>query len=131
MDVTLEPIRVLSVEADGGTKGASQAFEKLESKLQALRGRRFYGTYNPLTDEYRACVEVVEGEDAKALGLDAWTIPGGKFARQMVPDWKSKLRELPKIFDELGRGRKVDRSRPSIEYYRSESELIIFLPLSE
>jgi hypothetical protein len=116
-------------KAIGGTEGASQAFKTLESRLQTLRGRRLYGTYNPFTDEYKACVQAVEGENAESVGLESWTIPGGKYATRRVPDWKSKLGELPLIFDNLAKGRRVDKSRPSVEYYRSEKELIIYLPL--
>jgi DNA gyrase inhibitor GyrI len=86
MDAMLEPIRVMYVKATGGTAGASQAFEALESKLLTMRGRKFYGTYNPLTGEYRACVQVAEGEKPESMGLEGWTIPGGKYARQKVPD---------------------------------------------
>jgi hypothetical protein len=121
----------MSVEAIGGTSGASRAFSKLESKLPTLSGRRFYGTFNPFTGEYRACVKVVEGENAESFGLENWTIPGGKYVSQRVSDWNSKLGELPGIFDKLAKGRKVDRSRPSIEYYRSKTELIIYLPVTE
>jgi hypothetical protein len=121
----------MCVRAVGGTKGASRAFETLESRLTTLRGRKFYGTYNPFTGEYRACVRAAEGENSESMGLEGWTVPGGKYASQKVQDWGSRLGELPQIFDKLASGRIVDKSRPSIEYYRSEEELIIYLPLLE
>jgi hypothetical protein len=120
----------MCVKAVGGTKGASQAFETLEARLPSLKGRRFYGTYSPFTGEYRACVRI-EGEDPKSMGFDDWTIPGGKYARQRVLDWSSKVGELPQIFEKLASGRAVDKSRPSIEFYRSDRELIIYFPVLE
>jgi hypothetical protein len=119
----------MCVKAAGGTEGASQAFKTLESKLPTLKGRRFFGTFNPFMGEYRACVQAVEGENAESMGLETWTIPGGKYAKQKVPDWNSKLHELPRIFDDLAKGQSVDKTRPSIEHYRSQDELIIYLPL--
>jgi len=121
----------MCVKAAGSTKGAGEAFKRLESKIPTMKGRRFYGTFNPFTDEYRACVQVREGEDAESMGLEDWTIPGGRYARQRVMDWNSKLPELPQIFMKLAEGKKVDRSRPSVELYRSQKELIIFLPVLE
>jgi len=129
--VTLEPVHVICVKAVGGTKGADEAFKRLESKIPTMRGRRFYGTFNPFTDECRVCVQVREEEDAESMGLEDWTIPGGMYARQRVMDWNSKLPELPQIFMKFAEGKKVDRSRPSVELYRSQKELIIFLPVLE
>jgi hypothetical protein len=125
----LDPIGVLSVKAVGGTKGAKGAFDLLESKLPSLKGRRFYGTYNPWTEEYRACVVKTQGEDASRIGLEEWTIPGGAYLTRKIDDWPSKMAELPKMFDELAAGQKVDTSRPSLEFYRSDRELVLYLPI--
>lgn len=131
METTIASIRVMSVKAVGGTKGAKNAFDSLESKLPSLRGRRFYGAFDRLTEEYRACVATAEGEDALSLGLERWTIPGGRCATRKVIDWNTKIQRLPQMFDEMASGRKVDPTRPSVEYYRSESELVLYLPLEE
>jgi hypothetical protein len=129
MRTNLDPMSVMSVKAVGGTKGAKAAFDLLESKLPSLRGRRFYGTYNPWTEEYRACVVKIQGEDASRMGLEEWTIPGGAYLTRKVEDWPSKMQQLPQLFDELASGQDVDRSRPSLEYYRSGQELLIYLPV--
>jgi len=125
----LDPIEVMSVKAVGGTKGAKGAFDLLESKLPSIRGRRFYGTYNPWTEEYRACVVKIQGDDASRIGLEEWTIPGGAYLTRKVDDWPSKMAELPKMFDELAAGQKVDTSRQSLEFYRSDRELVLYLPI--
>ena len=119
----------MSVKANGGTKGAKEAFDTLESKLPSLKGRRFYGAYDPQTREYRACVVMVQGEDPLSLGLDSWTIPGGTYVTKKVINWSSKIMQLPQIFDEMASDRKVDPGRPSVEYYRSKSELVLYLPV--
>jgi hypothetical protein len=129
MKVELDSIAVMSVKAIGGTKGAKAAFDLLESKLPGLKGRKFYGTYNPLTQEYRACVQKKEGDDSTSLGLEDWTIPGGAFLSRKVNDWPSKVQALPRLFYELGSGQEVDSSRPSVEFYRSERELVIYIPV--
>jgi hypothetical protein len=90
VETTIESIHVMSVKAIGGTKGAQEAFNLLESKLQTLKGRRFYGTFNAFTDEYRANVQMIPGEVAKSLGLEDWTIPGGRYLKQKVEDWTTR-----------------------------------------
>jgi len=131
MDAILEPIHVMFVKAVGGTSGAPHAFDTLESKLPSLRGRKFYATYDPLTKEYRACVQTLPGEEAKSFGLESGTIPGGKFVKKKVTDWQSKIPQLPGIVYEMATGRRVDPTRPTVEFYRSSSELILYLPVQE
>jgi len=129
MDKILEPIRVMYFRANGGTAGAKEAFDILESRIPSRRGRRFYGVFFPETAEYRACVQKVVGEDAKSMRLEDWTIPGGKYLTKTIYDWSSKLPELPQIFMEMAKGRMVDTNRPSIEYYRSMKELVLYFPV--
>jgi len=125
----LSPVLVMTVKAEGGTRGANEAFELLRSKLPTMRGRRFYGIYYPSTGEYRACVEKKQGERAESYGLEAWTIPGGAYLTRKVDDWDSKLSEMPKMFEELVGNDTVDRTRPSVEFYRSQRELVLYMPV--
>ncbi len=136
MDTVVErpQIEVLRVRADMKGKGPKAAFDALESKLPTLKGRRFYGTFRTLVDddEYYACVQRLPTEDAAGLGLEAGTIPGGRYIRRRVWDWESvvaagKMRE---ISEEFARGYALDPDRPSIEFYRSMKELHILLPLA-
>ena len=45
METTLNDISIMYIVADGGPKGAREAFNRLESKFPSLRGRKFYGTF--------------------------------------------------------------------------------------
>jgi hypothetical protein len=38
------------------------AFEKLESKLTTLRGRKVFDYYNPETEKYCASVAIISGD---------------------------------------------------------------------
>lgn len=120
METVIDPIDVMCVKAIGGTKGAREAFDVLESRLPTPIGRRFYGAYDPLTREYGACVATVRGEDAYSLGLENRTIMGGKYVTQKVVDWDSKIQQLPQMFMEMARGREADPGRPSVEHYKSQ-----------
>ena len=58
-------------------------------------------------------------------------IPGGNFARRKIEDWLERVSELSEIFVVMA-GEYEDRtdsSRPSIEFYWSQKELILFLPI--
>ncbi len=129
--IRLNPIPVLCVIADDTHAGIPAAWQKLEAKLSSLHGRKFYGTFQYPDGPYRACVAQVEGETAETLGLESWTIPGGKYAGRKLSHWSGNPDMIPAIFDALSQAFHADPSRPSLEFYRNHSDLICYLPIIE
>jgi hypothetical protein len=129
--VELQEIPVLRVKADMRGKGPSAAFDLLESKLPTRKGRKFYGTFQPRLEgeEYYACVARVDSDDPEKMQLETGAIPGGWYARRRFPDWEKNLSNLPGTFEEMVRTHDVDSTRPSIEFYRGQAELLLFLPV--
>lgn len=127
--VVLPDVPVMYVESASGFAGASEAFDRLEAKFPSLRGRKFYGTWQPPAGPYRACVAIEPGDDASALGLPTWTIPGGKFVRQKLTNWEENRPEIGRTFQRMREGCEPEAGRPSIEFYRSQKELLLFLPV--
>ncbi|MGH7355961.1 MAG: hypothetical protein ACRELS_15455 [Candidatus Rokuibacteriota bacterium] len=127
--VVLPDVSVMYVESATGLAGASGAFDRLEARLPSLRGRKFYGTFQPPAGPYRACVAIEPGDDATALGLQTWTIPGGKCSRRKLMDWESRIPEIGTSFRQMAEECEPDAGRPSIEFYRSQKELLLFLPV--
>ena len=134
----LYDIPVMRVKADMKGKGPSEAFTALECKLSSLKGRKFYGTFRILPDgqeEYYACVERVSSDNPEKMHLETGMIPGGKYARRKLVGWTKIVREgkLPKIFQEFAKSNEAlldhDEIRPSLEFYRSQNELILYLPV--
>jgi len=127
--VTLPELQVMYVESSTGLAGAADAFDRLEARFPSLKGRKFYGTFQPPAGPYRACTVVEPGDDATALGLPTWVIPGGKYGRQRLMNWQPQIPEIGKTFQSMAQEGERDTSRPSIEFYRSEKEVVLFLPL--
>ncbi len=128
-EVLLPEVQVMYVESATGLAGAAEAFERLEARLRRLKGRRFYGTFQPPDGPYRACVAIEFGEDTAALGLPKWTIPGGRYRRRKLLDWEQHLPEIGRSFARMSEGAERDVTRPSIEFYRSQKEVLLFLPV--
>ena len=130
---TIEDIAVTKVKSENGAAGSKAAFDKLESKMDGLRGRKMYGEYYPQTNEYFACVKL-DDEFSDDMGFEKSTIPGGKYATRKIIDWSSKIQEVAPTFQQLVKdsielGHKVDDNRPSLEFYRSFRELICMIPI--
>jgi DNA gyrase inhibitor GyrI len=130
-EVELPDVPVMMVISDTGLKGSSQAFNLLESKLPTLKNRRFYGIVlgTPPTEEYRACVALSAEDNPEQMSLGTWTVPGGKYMRAKIADWETNIEAIGKTFREMAQTFPVDGTRPSIEFYRSQKELILFLPV--
>jgi hypothetical protein len=122
-------VHVMYVESATGLAGAADAFDRLEAHLPTLKGRKFYGTFQRPTGPYRACVAVVPGDDPTVLGLPTWTIPGGTYRRQKLMNWADDLPEIGRSFERMSAGCEPDPTRPSIEFYRSQKELLLFFPV--
>ena len=126
MQAVLKDIEVMYVEAIGGTEGVMGAFQELERRLQSLKGRKFYGTY--LGGVYRACVALKDDDNPAELGLKTWVVPGGEFARRKLENYTEKIPEIGQTFQAMIDETLWDAARPSIEFYRSHKELILYLP---
>jgi hypothetical protein len=78
-EVEHEPIAVQFVRVPDGLDEIGRAWNELEAVV-TLRGRHFYGAYDPVADDCRACVDVREGDDLVAE-LESGTLPGGRYLR--------------------------------------------------
>jgi hypothetical protein len=111
-------------------EGIRQAWERLESLLGSLRGRKFFGTFDLASSEYRACVQLRDDDDPAALGLEVGTIPGGSYLRARIHGEPPQVYEqISPTFDELVKLAPPDDSRPSIEFYRRRDEIDLLMPL--
>jgi hypothetical protein len=126
-EATLDPIRVMWVKAERGLSGVGEAWSTLESKLPSLKRRKFYGTYHD--NMYRACVAIIDEKEAETLGLPTWTIPGGRYIRERVADYRSRVEVIAETFEAMAKECSADRSRPEVEFYKSQSEIILLLPV--
>ena len=110
------------VESTTGLAGAAEAFRQLEARLPGLKGRRFYGTFQPPDGPYRACVAIEPGDDPRA-------IPGGEYGRAKLDNWENHIPEIGRTFERMARECERDPSRPSVEFYRSQKELVLLFPV--
>jgi hypothetical protein len=128
--VVIQDLPVMYVAGDAAAPigvQAPQAFKELEAKLSSLKGRRFYGVV--VGDEYRACVAIDPQDDAAALPHPTWTIPGGRYVRRRIPNWEENMHLIAPTCQALRRRADFDPSRPTIEFYRSQRELFVMVPV--
>lgn len=130
--VDLPDLRLMVTRADEFPSGVQTTWDRLESRLSSLKGRRFYGVsyYEGSQLAYFAGVEPASDEGVQALGLPTMMIKGGKYARAKLSDWPNHTDKIGQIFSELIRDFPVDQNGPALEYYRSQSELHLLIRLA-
>jgi len=130
--VELPDVNLVVSRAERFPEGIEAAWKTLESKLISLKGRKFYGLTVCEGDRlaYFAGVETADDEETARLGLPAMAIKGGRYARAKLTDWQDHKDEIGRIFDQLMRDYDMDPDGASIEFYRSQSELHLLIPLA-
>lgn len=127
--VERDELRVLFIRTPDDPEQFGPAFQRLE-ELVGTRGRKFYGAFYPREKEYRACVVAQDGDDAQALGVEAGTLPGGRYLRTRLQGEPPELyARIGPTFEKLLAVATEDDSRPSLEFYRRHDELDLLLPI--
>ncbi|HZS30548.1 MAG TPA: GyrI-like domain-containing protein [Gaiellaceae bacterium] len=127
-EVEREEIQVQFVRVPDGLEHIRRAWDELEAVVP-LRGRHFYGAFDPAANDYRACVEVREGDEL-VDGLESGTLPGGRYLRARLSGEPPAVYErIGPTFDELVAQHAPDESRPSLEHYRRHDEIELLLPI--
>jgi hypothetical protein len=128
--IVIRDIPVMYVAGDPAMPISEQApiaFDRLEAKLATLKGRRFYGVV--LNGAYRACVAIKPDDDPDALPHPTWSIPGGRYVRQKLANWEQHRHLIGPSMMRLRERTDCDASRLCIEYYRSQRELLLLVPI--
>jgi hypothetical protein len=122
---------VMFVSAADESDEIGPAWDRLESVLGSLRGRRFFGVFDD-SGIYRCCVQIRAGDHAARLGLESGAIPGGRYlcATVRAPQ-PAAYALLTPTFAELRRTAERDKTRPSVEYYRRHDRIDLLMPVSD
>ena len=131
--LNLPDIQLVVCRATEFPAGIKAAWDKLESKLASLRGRKFYGLTFREDGQmiYYASLEPQDEDEIARLGFSTITLRGGKYGRVKLLDWTKHADEIGELFGELMEQFKKDPTGPTVEFYRSQSELHLMIPVVE
>ncbi len=126
-EVEREEIAVQFVRVPDGLEHIRRAWDELEAVVE-LRGRHFYGAFDPVANDYRACVEVrretspcrVSRRDAARRALSPRAA-----ARRAAGGLRADRADVRRAHPEGEAG----PSRPSLEHYRRRDEIDLLLPI--
>ena len=126
--IKLGAIEVVYVSGEKGLpipQQAPYAFSALEALLPTLKKKRFYGAV--IDGQYRACVAI--DDDTRGLDLPRWVLPAGRYLVRKIANWERHRDEIGPTVGTLRNRPDLDRTRPIIEFYRSQAELRVLAPV--
>jgi hypothetical protein len=107
-----------------------RGWAELEQSVGSLRGRKFFGTFDPATREYRVCVQLRE-DDPNELGLEVGKLPGGRYLLVRLQGEPPAVYGLiAPTFERLAKQADPDPNRLSIEFYRRRDVIDLLLPVA-
>ena len=128
MIVEREAVAVMFKRVADEEAAIGEGISAVEAAIGSLRGRKCYGAFEG--GEYRACVQIREGDEPAAIGLEVGELPGGRYARVRLKGEPPDLyRRIAPSFERLAGRPDRDRSRPGIEFYRRHDVIDLLLPV--
>ena len=129
--VEREEVRVMFRRSADEQQSITRTWAEVESAIGSLRGRRFYGVFDPETKEYRVCVQLRADDDAAAFGLEVGTIAGGRYARERLEgEPPAVYRLIQPTMERLAARPDRDSSRPDVEFYRRHDLIELLVPVA-
>jgi len=106
-----------------------RAWASFEVKV-GLRGRKFYGAFDPVSATYSVCAVLRPGDDPSEFGAEPGTLPGGRYVCVRLHG------EPPGVYGQIGPTAErlaqrpdADVTRPTLEYYRRRDLIDVLVPI--
>ncbi|MGN6168788.1 MAG: hypothetical protein ACTHQQ_11555, partial [Solirubrobacteraceae bacterium] len=123
-------VPVMFMRTEDDQPSITRAWAELEEAVGSLRGRKFYGVFDPVSREYRACVERRVDDDFEALGLELAAVAGGRYVRARLHGEPPDVYALiAPAFERLAQRPDCDHQRPSVEFYRRRDVIDLLQPV--
>ena len=134
--IELPLLRLISAKSNQFPEGNSEAFASLESHLDSLTGRKFYGVLFQAKDGLDYFAGLLPNDETEErrfgdLGFPILEIEGGPCVRTKLYDWSSQTDQIGQLFGKMIDQFGIDPTRPQIEFYRSQQELHLILPVQD
>jgi ribosomal protein S24E len=81
--------------------------------------------------EYHAGLVPESEAEERSIGLPIIEVPAGLCVRRKLENWTEHTDQIGVMFDEMIREFGMDRSRPTMEYYRSVEEMHLLVPIEK
>ena len=114
-------------------EGIGEAFDSLIEMVPERLNRSYYGISYMAPDNkavYIAAVEEKNKGEAERNKCERFTIEQGKYLAVSVKDWRKKTDTIKDVFHEMMNEKNIDHSKPCVEWYKNDDEMLCMLKLN-
>ena len=127
-------LRLITRKSQSFPDGNREAFNAIESRLDSMKGRKFYALVFEVGDtiEYFAGLIPESEEEERRFtseGFGVSEVEAGTWARAKLENWESKIDQIGPTIGSMIAEFGYDPSKPQIEFYRSRAELHLLVPV--
>ncbi len=114
--------------------GIGEAFDELIKKTGDRAGERPYYGISEFKDGkmayYAAAEEKVEGE-AEKYNYEKLKIERGEYLTSTVIEWQQKTDCIKDVFYEIIQDPRANKTKPAIEWYKSDNEMMCLVKMKD
>lgn len=128
-----DDVKVFGFQAKTFPHGIGEAFAELIKMLPEGDQRPYYGISECTKEGFiykAAALETYDGE-AEKYGCEKYVVEKGEYLTETVLDWRSKTNCINSVFGEIFKDEHCDKSKPCIELYKNEEEMICMVKADE
>jgi DNA gyrase inhibitor GyrI len=128
-----ENINVWGFQVKSFPEGIGEAFDSLMTMIPDALDRAFYGISYMEGNSVRYYATVIENYpgEAEKYNCQRYIIEHGEYATITVKGWKNKTHTIKDVFGELYRKQCPDMSRPAIEWYKNDDEMLCMVRVTQ
>lgn len=121
-----DDLKIFGVQVKTFPLGIGEAFDALVKAVSGKFDRDYYGiSYMAAEGKifyYAAAIEKQEGE-AEKYNCGRYIIEKGEYLTSTIYDWRNKTDCIKDVLQELKQDRRVDKTKPCIEWYKNDDEM--------
>ena len=110
-----------------------EAFDSLIAMVPEGLNRSYYGISYMTSDNkvvYIAAVEEKTKSEAERNKCERFIIEQGKYLAVSVKYWRKKTDTIKDVFHGIDKEENIDRSKPCVEWYKNDDEMLCMLKLN-
>ena len=127
-------IQVFGIEVVTFPSGISEAFDEMIKMTGDCAGARDYYGISFFKDGnmiYYATAAEKFACEAEKYNYETLEIAKGNYAATTVFDWRKKTDYIKDVFSEIIQDPRVDKTKPAIEWYKDDNEMMCLVKIKE
>ncbi len=124
-------LSLFGVEVKNFPDGIGDAFDKLVNMITTEFNRSYYGI-SKMSDHgftYIAAAEEKHENEAKKYNCVQYNIEKGEYLTVTLKDWRKQTDSIKAIFQEMCKNPQLDKTKPCIEWYKNDEEMLCMIKI--